>query len=520
MKGVGMNPKGFWSYARGDDDHLDGVLTNLRKRIAGEVSMLLGHDVDIFQDIYDLRTGDRWEDKLRAGITATTFLIPVLTPRFFNRPWCREEVLTYLRLCKDKGIEPRIFPIRFVDYDNDNDCDVRAALKPFQYKSFTQWRFESDPTARARLENDFAKDVKDRLKADLPARAALPAKSSQVTESAPATVSEPASAKAPPPVRYKTHVVDPKPRRGDFHRIADAIKAANPGDRIVIREGTYRETLRLSKPLQLIGEGDRDRIVVVSAKGNAVLLCEAPMARVRGLCFRRKSGQKGVGLWVTGGEAEFDDCAFESRSLACVAIEGVGTRPTFRRCAMRNGAEGGLIIYDGAEPLIEECTMEANQFAGVGVKGEGTRPVLRRCVARDGMQVGFLFQSDAVGVLEDCEATGNAYSGVEISKAAMPKLLDCKLRGNKQAGLFVNAAGKGDISDCEIDDNGGAGVSIVFGGSPSISNCRIRCNILAAVWIQDASGGGTFRENDLRGNASGAWRIAEGAKVTREGNKE
>ena len=82
-----MSPKGFWSYARGDDDHLDGVLTELRGRIAGEVSMLLGHDVGIFQDIHDLRTGDRWEETLRAAVSNASFLIPVLTPRFFNRDW-------------------------------------------------------------------------------------------------------------------------------------------------------------------------------------------------------------------------------------------------------------------------------------------------------------------------------------------------------------------------------------------------------------------------------------------------
>ena len=123
-----MSPKGFWSYARGDDDHLDGVLTELRGRIAGEVSMLLGHDVGIFQDIHDLRTGDLWEEKLRAAVSNASFLIPVLMPRFFNRDWCREEVLTYLRVCKEAGLEPRIFPIRFVEWDDDDGCEVRAAV--------------------------------------------------------------------------------------------------------------------------------------------------------------------------------------------------------------------------------------------------------------------------------------------------------------------------------------------------------------------------------------------------------
>jgi F-box protein 11 len=70
-----MQPKGFWSYARFDDDHFDGALTELRKRVAGEVSMLLGHDISIFQDTEGPRTGDRWAKTLREGVTSATFLL-------------------------------------------------------------------------------------------------------------------------------------------------------------------------------------------------------------------------------------------------------------------------------------------------------------------------------------------------------------------------------------------------------------------------------------------------------------
>ena len=85
-----MKPKGFWSYARGDDEHLGSMLSDLRRAIAGEVSMLMGEDVGIFQDIHDLRTGDRWAETLRAGVSAASFPdpradAPVLQPRLVPR---------------------------------------------------------------------------------------------------------------------------------------------------------------------------------------------------------------------------------------------------------------------------------------------------------------------------------------------------------------------------------------------------------------------------------------------------
>lgn len=537
-----MKPKGFWSYARGDDDHLDKMLSELRQAIAGEVSMLMGEDVSIFQDIYDLRTGDQWAEKLRAELNAASFLIPVLTPRFFNRPWCREEVLTYLRLSKEAVLEPRIFPIRFVEWDDDESCEVRAAVQPFQYKDFSNWRFESDPTQRMRLLNDFAKDVKARLKLPAaPAKAVNPpakrakAAKAAVTRQADALAEEPAEqsgtgpgtmgqsgtgpGKPAPAQKQAVHVVDPWPKRGDFASIQAAIDAAEPGDRIVVREGTYRESLRLSKVLEIVGEGDRERILITTDKGHA-LLCDASLARVAGLRFRRETGGANACIRITAGGAEIEDCVVESLSLSCVAIIGNGSTPTLRRCLLRDGAQSGLIVYESAQPLVEDCRFSGNALAGVEVKGEATRATLRRCVSEHGKGGGFFFHNGAGGVMEGSEAVGNAHSGVQIKTGATPLLRDCTLRDNRQAGLFVFEKGRGRVEGGRIAGNGGAGVSVRTGAASEVAGCTITGNGYEAVWIQDADSTGTFRDNDLRGNTRGAWDIAEGAKVERSGNKE
>ena len=513
-----VQPRGFWSYARGDNEHLDGVLTELRGRIAGEVSMLLGHDVGIFQDIHDLRTGDRWAETLRAGVTGASFLIPVLTPRFFNRDWCREEVLTYLRISQENGVEPRIFPIRFVEWDDDADCEVRAALAPFQYKDLSNWRFESDPTQRSKLLNEFARDVKARLKvAPAPRPVVKPAAAAMTTERAAVESREAKPGDAP---RYQTYVVDPFPGRGDFSTIGAAIMAAAPGSKVVVREGTYREALRLSKPLEIVGEGDRERIVVVTATGNA-LYCDAPMARISGMRFRRETGVgEDYGIWITGGAVEIDDCVVESLSRDCVGITGAGCSPSLRRCLLRQGVKSGLFVYDGAQPVVEECEMVGNAVAGVAVDGAATRATLRRCIARDGKQGGYYFSDWAGGVMERCEAVGNGYAGVQIMTGADPVLRDCVLRGNVDSGAFVLEAGRGRLEGCVIEANGSVGVEVRDRGAPEVTGCTIKGNAYWAVWIGDASSSGVFRGNDLRGNTRGAWDIAKGAEVTRVDNRE
>jgi hypothetical protein len=158
-----MQPRGFWSYARDDDAHLDRQLSALRERLSGEVSMLLGADVSMFQDVHDLRTGEQWAERLRDELSSATFLAAVLTPRYFNSDWCREELLAYLRISEEKGVAPLVFPILLVpDATPGAGGELREAMSPFQFKDMTAWRF-ANADARKRLEHELADDIVTQL---------------------------------------------------------------------------------------------------------------------------------------------------------------------------------------------------------------------------------------------------------------------------------------------------------------------------------------------------------------------
>jgi nitrous oxidase accessory protein NosD len=169
---------------------------------------------------------------------------------------------------------------------------------------------------------------------------------------------------------------------------------------------------------------------------------------------------------------------------------------------------------------VEDCEMQGNDIVGVHVMGAATRVTLRRCIARDGKSVGYHFLDGAGGVMERCEAVGNAFTGVSITTGADPMLRDCIIRDNQLAGVLVVEAGRGRLQGCEIAANGYHGVGILAGGAPEMTGCTISRNGLEAIFIGDAASGGTFRGNDLRGNASVAWYVAEGAQVERVDNRE
>ena len=67
-----------------------------------------------------------------------------------------------------------------------------------------------------------------------------------------------------------TRIVDPM-GRADHITISEAIREANSGDRILVRPGLYQEGLVIDKPLEIIGDGDLEDIVVQAVGANAIL---------------------------------------------------------------------------------------------------------------------------------------------------------------------------------------------------------------------------------------------------------
>jgi TIR domain len=106
--GIGLNA--FMSYARFDDHHDEKTLTQLRKDLSAEVQAQIGLPFTIFQDTEDIGPADDWEARLRHTVSHADFLIPIITPSFLEREWCRREVGWFSDREGQQGVNI-IFPV-------------------------------------------------------------------------------------------------------------------------------------------------------------------------------------------------------------------------------------------------------------------------------------------------------------------------------------------------------------------------------------------------------------------------
>src|SRR5207253_7234112 len=53
---------------------------------------LLGGNFEFFLDSEDLGWGENWKRRLEASVREANFFMPIITARYFEREWCRQEL--------------------------------------------------------------------------------------------------------------------------------------------------------------------------------------------------------------------------------------------------------------------------------------------------------------------------------------------------------------------------------------------------------------------------------------------
>jgi len=105
----------FLSYTRIDDQFFGGSITSLRKFLELGVQVVTGRaDFNIFQDIDGIEFGQQWQARLDRAIVSTRFLIPIITPLFFQSSACRDELEKFIEHEKRLGRDDLILPVYFV----------------------------------------------------------------------------------------------------------------------------------------------------------------------------------------------------------------------------------------------------------------------------------------------------------------------------------------------------------------------------------------------------------------------
>jgi parallel beta-helix repeat protein len=278
-------------------------------------------------------------------------------------------------------------------------------------------------------------------------------------------------------------------RKAPCKSIARAIKLARPGYEVVVRHGTYREQVTVSKRITLVGSGKP----VIDAKGhaNGVLIAGAGAvkATVRGFVVQNASEEgildSGVGfVTIRGNTVRSND-----KGLSAVPLTG--------QCAPQGAVPGdcgeGLHLMGASDVRVEGNTVTAN--AGGILLTDEIGPSAHDKVAGN----------TVTGNVLDCGITlaGHSTKAATLSSAPGPPTV---------AGLAPTLGGVYDntIQDNTVNGNGikglGAGIGM-FGGAPgtavydnSVLDNTAEGNGLGGVTLHSHAPGQDLSGNTITGN--------------------
>ncbi len=304
---------------------------------------------------------------------------------------------------------------------------------------------------------------------------------------------------APPKNEPVTRIVD-STGRGQHTSISAAIAVADPGNRILIRPGVYREHLTVDKPLELIGDGKTEEIVLTDSNDDVVDF-QTTIGRISNLTIRQEHELKGEGpgynaVDISQGRLILENCQLSSTSGAVVYVRG-GADPQITHNKISSLREKPGVVVAGARGLIENNEISAKKGWGIVVIWAPSAPIVRQNVIRSSLGIGLLEKSSATIDDNDIASTSTGVVVME-SEAVVTRnrIHECG------TGVRINKGGRAAIEGNTVTNNRTSGIDI-----ESDAQATLTGNILAengAYGITASSEASvTLGENTFRDNKGG-----------------
>lgn len=279
----------------------------------------------------------------------------------------------------------------------------------------------------------------------------------------------------------------------DAGTIQEAIDAANPGDTVLVKSGTYYEKdIFMKSDITLLGETGEAAGVVIDAGGEGrIMYCQdlSTGTSIKGFTFTNGAldlMMNGAGMYCANSSPRIVNCDFISN--------------------MAQGHGGGIQCIFYSSPHIENCIFSSNSVmghgAGISCMYE-SRPSIEGCTFSGnetrchGGAISCV--SGSAPTITGCLFSGNSAMGeggaISVVSGSAPTITDCRFDSNRTQGMGgaigISSASTPNLSYCVFTHNvSNHGAAMSFSSSmPVITNCTFAYNTatLGSVLLSDAS---------------------------------
>lgn len=330
------------------------------------------------------------------------------------------------------------------------------------------------------------------------------------------------------PKDTQLHPKDFYRRRKDFDAIGDAIKAANPDsrERIYVAPGLYKESLEISKPVDIIGEGPLGSVIIEGNTANTIL-STASEGMVSNVCLKQ------TGHWfcvdVEKGSLHIQGCDITNATLSAVKVGKDGS-PVIANNKIHDTHEAGVAVFGGSG-IIENNQFYKNRYGSIEVVYQTANPIIRNNLIHHNRGYGIHVHTLSRPIIQGNTIHDNESDGISCWGGADPYVTANKIMRNRGDGVYIHEDGKGVFENNEIfnqkldgirtskscpaltnnsiHNNDGDGVRIVINANPTVRGNRIYENNRVGIHVY-RDGCGNCSENHIYGNKNAGMQVYGG----------
>jgi len=253
-----------------------------------------------------------------------------------------------------------------------------------------------------------------------------------------------------------------------YPTISAALGIAQPGDRVIVSEGAYQESLVIPAGVEVVGESRENTLVEYPATRGPVVRIRPGGRPVRLSCMTLKH------QGVSQDEERFPIVSVENGHIL------------MDQTTVSKASGHGVAVLGGGMAHLKQCLVEESGWDGISVRGVGARAVLQRVFSQGNLHHGIDFWEGASGEVSESQFLDNGRAGlVSIGSQRKLKIVDCLSQGNRELGFYLSGVSQVEVTRCEVTKNQLGGV--LFDGQSKgveVMQTRVIANGKAGLVIE------------------------------------